>query len=151
MGVPDDSPSWLRSYETIEVDLQGLTDFAGSVDDAVDRNFASRTGDLQNLYACGVRFGLANPSGNVRAAALKYSDALEMIARQIAAYIEASKILAEATRKAAERYGSADAMSAAQSQDVAKLLGQAIDEARARQAAADAAAAAATRGDRQRR
>jgi flagellar hook-basal body complex protein FliE len=151
MGVDDGPPSWLRDYETIEVDLKGLTDFARSVDGAVDRNFAPRTGDLQNLYGCGVRFGFGNPSGNVRAAALKYSDALEMIARQIAAYIEASKILAHAARKAAERYSSADAMSAAQSQDVEKLLGQAIDDARARQVAVDAAAAAASRGDRQRR
>jgi hypothetical protein len=146
MGVDDGSPSLLRDYEKIEVELKSLTDFAGSVDGAVDRNFAPRTGGLQNVYACGVRFGFGHPSGNVRAAALKYSDALEMIARQIAAYIDASKILADAARKAAERYGSADAMSAAQSKDVEKLLGEAIDEARARQAAADVA----TRKARQR-
>jgi hypothetical protein len=150
MDEPDDSPSWLRDYVTIEVGLTGLTDFAGSVDHAVDGNFAPRTGDLQNLHACGVRFGFGNPGGNVRAAVLKHFDALEMIARQIVAYIEASKTLTDAARKAAERYASADAMSAAQYKDVEELLGQAIHEARVRKAAADAAPAGPTPGDRQR-
>jgi hypothetical protein len=140
MDVPNDSGSWLRDYQTIEVELKGLTDFAGSVDLAVDGNFAPRTGDLQNEYACGVRFGFGNPSGNVRAAMTKYHDALTMIMRQVESYIESSRILADAARKAAERYGSVDAMSAAQSQDVQKLLGQAVDQARVRREAADAAA-----------
>ena len=148
MGIPDDSPPWLRDYHTVDVDLKGLGDFAGAVDGAVDKNFAPRTSDLQGDYAYGVCFGYGNPSLDVHAAKLKYHDCLTMITRQIEAYIDASKILAEAARKAAQRYGNADAMSAAQSKDVEALLGQAILDAKARQAAEDAAAADAARRNR---
>src|SRR6266545_1606921 len=108
----DDTPPWLRNYQTIQVDLKGLGDFAGAVDGAVDKNFAPRTGQLQNDYAMGVCFGWNNPSGDL---------------------------------EAAERYGSADAMSAAQSKEVEGLLTQAIVDARARRAAQEAADAAAER------
>ncbi len=141
----DDTPPWLRNYQTIQVDLKGLGDFAGAVDGAVDKNFAPRTGQLQNDYAMGVCFGWNNPSGDLDAAKRKYHDCLTVITRQIEAYIDASRILADAARKAAERYGSADAMSAAQSKEVEGLLTQAIVDARARRAAQEAADAAAER------
>jgi hypothetical protein len=150
MGVPDDSPSWLRDYHTVEVDLKGLGDFAGAVDGAVEKNFAPRTGQLQNEYAYGVCFGWGNPSGDVHAAKAKYHDCLSVITKQIEAYIDASRILADAARKAAERYGNADAMSAAQSKDVEGLLAQAVTDAQARRAAQEAADAAAARRDRHR-
>jgi hypothetical protein len=150
MGVVDDSPTWLRDYHTVEVDLKGLVDFAGAVDGGVDKNFAPRTGQLQGDYAYGVCFGYGNPSGDVHAAKMKYHDCLSVITRQIEAYIEASKILADAARKAAERYGSADAMSAAQTKAVEDLLVQAIADARTRREAAEAAAAEAARWARQR-
>lgn len=141
MGIPDETPSWLRDYHTVEVDLKGLGDFAGAVDGAVDKNFAPRTGQLQSDYAYGVCFGYNNPSGDVHAAKTKYYDALTVITKQIEAYIDASKILVDAVRKAAERYGAADAMSEAQSKDVQDLLKQAVTDAQVRRAAREAAAA----------
>jgi hypothetical protein len=145
MSVDDDTPAWLRGYHDVDVDLKGLDDFAGAVNGAVDQNFAPRTGQLQSQYAMGVSFGWGNPSGDLHAAKQKYHDCLTVITKQIEAYIDASRVLADAARKAAERYGNADAMSAAQSKEVEDLLANAITEARARRAAQEAAAAAEER------
>jgi hypothetical protein len=143
MGVDDDTPPWLRSYHDVQVDLHGLHDFANGVDGAADKNFAPRTTQLQTDYASGVQFGWNNPSGQVDAAKRKYHAALTVITQQIEAYIEASKILADAARRAAQRYGDADAMSAAKSKDIEGILGHAVADARKRQEDQQAAAAAA--------
>ena len=143
MGVVDDSPTWLRDYESIEVDTSGLDQFAGSVNAEVEGNFEPHTQRLFRAYELGVTFGFGNESGNVQAARNKHRDALTATGESMAAYINASRILIEAIRRAAEEYASADALSSARARDVEGILGQAITDAENARLAAEQAAQAA--------
>jgi hypothetical protein len=93
--------------------------------EATERHFAPHAAVVKQLYANGVQFGAANPSGVVHAARLKYYDCLVAISQQLDSYVEASVILADAARTAAERYGRADALSHAHMRDLEQLLKQA--------------------------
>jgi hypothetical protein len=140
MRPDDDSPAWLRDYQAINVDIDGLHTFAGAIEDEVEGNFQPHASRLFNMYADGVPFGASNPSGELHAAKLKYHDCLTGVTETMTAYINASKILVTAIQAAAVRYSDADALAHANAQDVERILGQAILDAQTAAAAPQAPA-----------
>jgi hypothetical protein len=120
--VGDDAPGWLEDYRLVEVDVGGLHAFAGAVDAEVDANLRPHAERLVDAYAPGVRFGTDTISGEVRAARLRYHECLVGVTEQLAACVNASKILSAAARAVARRYAGADALSAAAVGDVEAAL-----------------------------
>lgn len=128
--VGDDGPEWLGDYRQIEVDVGGLAAFAGAVDAEVDGNLRPHVDRLSGVYSPGVRFGAGTASAEVQAARLRYHDCLVAITEQLAACINASKILSAAARTVASRYAGADALCAARVGDVEAALTEAVTAAR---------------------
>jgi hypothetical protein len=131
---------YLSGYKSVTVDIDGLHSFAGAVDTEVEGNFRPRTVPLIDSYATGVPFGADSPSGDVHAARMKYYDCLTGVTEQLTAYVNASKILADAIRLVAKNYSDADALSEAQAKEIEGAFGSAMRAAQEAQAAADARA-----------
>lgn len=139
MEIDDDSPRWLDGYEPVKVNTGSLKDFAGSVDAEVEGNFKPYSQRLFTAYSHGATFGSGNISATVQAARRKHFDALKATGESMTGYINASKILIDAIRRAAETYKTTDSVASASAQEIESILGKAIADADAAQRAADAA------------
>lgn len=128
MGVIDDGlPGWLRDCHAIEVDVDGLREFARTVDAQLRANLRPHTATLLDSYAQGVTFGAANPSGDLHLAKQRYEQCLASVTRQLAAYVAAAEAIVVAADAVAQRYQQVDALSAARATDAGRALALAAD------------------------
>lgn len=126
VAVRDDGvPGWLGDCAAIDVDVDGLREFAATVDAQLSANLRPHTAALLGSYAQGVTFGAGNPSADLRLARLRYQECLAAVTRQLTGYLAAAEAVVAAATSVAERYGQVDALSAARLADVERALAQA--------------------------
>jgi hypothetical protein len=114
----------------VDVDVQGLDDFARLLRTELDANFKPVSDRITMEHRAGVTFGSGIRSGEVAAARAAYDQCLGRAAQNLAAYVTASEILIDAASKIAKSYRDADALSAARLSAIDAALAQAVTDAR---------------------
>jgi len=122
----------------IEVDLQGLDDFARLLREEVDANLRPYSDQIIGEHRGGVGFGLWSASNPLHDTRRDYHDCLTSAVQGLRSYIDASEVLLSAIDKVATHYRHTDAMSSAQAAEVQGALGAAQLEMQAKKAAAEA-------------
>ena len=124
----DRDPRPLFEPGMVDVDVQGLDDFAQLLRTELDANFKPVSERIIMEHQAGVTFGERNASGEIQAVRHAYGHCLGRAMQNLQAYINASEILIAAAVKIAASYREADALSAAKLASVESLLGQAASE-----------------------
>jgi hypothetical protein len=118
----DDPGCDVSDYATLKVDIEALADVANALRQEVDGNLRPHVGPLNLAYGMGVKFGLTSHSENMKRARKAYHDCLVQATESFANRIAAGEALAAALDEIARRYGGADAMAKARSDDVSKVI-----------------------------
>jgi hypothetical protein len=109
----------------LAIHLEGLSDVATALRQAVDGNLLRHITQLHGAYGMGVDFGSASHSANVSEARKVYHNCLVQVSRLLSGYVQAGEALAMAIDTVVQRYGSSDAMAQARVDDVSRAVGDA--------------------------
>jgi hypothetical protein len=107
---------------SINVDTDGLKQFADNVGFYATEIDPVDVGRSKQEFAAGVTFGLKNASGAVHVAKENYANALSVSLQNLAGFVEAAKILADAAEQVAADFGAADGRAADSADLVEKQL-----------------------------
>jgi hypothetical protein len=140
---PDEGGSEpMLDLQAIDVDLQGLEDFATLLRGEVDGNLRPYSDEIIREHSDGVAFGARSPSSEVQAARTAYHDCLTKAYEALHSYVHTSEVLLTAAQKVAELYTNADQLSTARMNDIDAALTAANTEVMVADAARTAATAA---------
>lgn len=115
---PEAAGPYRPELRSIEVDLQGLMDFAALVSDEMRTNLSPYADRIIAEHVLGVPFGGRSASTEVHLAAWDYHACLTQAIEALRSYIDVSEIFISAAERIATAYGDADALSAARAQDI---------------------------------
>jgi hypothetical protein len=118
---------------SINVDTDGLKQFADNVGFYATEIDPVDVGRSKQQFAAGVTFGVKNASGAVHVAKQNYARALATSLQNLAEFVEAARVLAEAAEATATDFKAADSRSAAALDDVNRRLFEAAQASASRQ------------------
>jgi hypothetical protein len=107
---------------TVNVDVAGLTDLANKLEAELDKQLRPYIGQLTVAYRQGVGFAEGVPGYNSRVARAHYANVLAQIVNQLQSLAWGTAVLADAARRIATRYATADGLAAATVDDVKQDL-----------------------------
>ena len=122
----DDPSGTVPGLVAVNVDVSGLDAFAGSVEGHLWANFQPQASGLTMVYQVGSYFGIGHASTQVHRARVRYTECLQAAINQLVGYANATQILVEAARTVAARYRDADALAAANADEVRRALHDAV-------------------------
>jgi hypothetical protein len=98
---------------TVNVDVAGLTDLANKLEAELDKQLRPYIGQLTVAYRQGVGFAEGVPGYNSRVARAHYANVLAQVVNQLQSLAWGTAVLADAARRIATRYSTADGLAAA--------------------------------------
>ena len=125
----DDSGGSGFTQNQVEVDVQGLQDFAAFLQEELDANFLPNRERIVVEHRRGVGFGLQHASADMHLAVEKYHECLAGALSYLDGYVEASQILIAAVHKVTVVYQTAEDLAGARLADVENSFRQAVKEA----------------------
>jgi hypothetical protein len=121
----------------VKVETDGLNKFSDQVQDDTSRTLESGYSNAKVDLSSGVQFGAKSASGGVHAAKQRYAQSLKASTDNVAAYLDAARILADAAAKVATAFAATDGRAAGRTDEVQRALNQAVQESQQRRAQAD--------------
>src|SRR5689334_10288282 len=104
--------------DSINVDIEGLHAFAGDVGFYATEIAPNEVDRSRRQFDQGVTFGVRNASGSVHVAKANYAEALRLSLANLAEFVNAATILADAAERAAADFRAVDGRSAAAIDDI---------------------------------
>jgi hypothetical protein len=127
VGVVGQGDEVVRFTATsIEVDIDGLSDFRTFLTSEVDANLRPGSDDVICDHVMGVRFGHRNPGYSMGQATKSYQTALENSISNLDEYVRTGRTLTQLIRIVAGTYRAADLTSAGSGHDLNTALSDAM-------------------------
>jgi hypothetical protein len=123
VGVVGQGDEVVRFTATsIEVDIDGLSDFRTFLTSEVDTNLRPGSDDVIYDHVMGVRFGHKNPGFNMGRATGSYDGALKSSTSNLYEYVKTADTLTQLIRQVLEKYRTSDLTAAGSSNQLDVVL-----------------------------
>lgn len=123
MRIPDEDlgPGWLRDYESIEVDLRGMSDYAGALRAELEKNYTPHREQVNRDMS--VESSAYDERFKELAALLdRHFQSRVLATSLLTEYGNATGTFAAAAQEVGERHGDTDGLAKARAQDVQAIL-----------------------------
>jgi hypothetical protein len=127
VGVVGQGDEVAFTTTSIQVDIDGLSDFRSFLSSEVDANLRPGSDDVIYDHVMGVRFGHHNPGYNVGEATTSYRGALINSTHNLDEYVKTARTLTQLIRIVEEKYRAADLTAAGSGKDLTTALTGAMD------------------------
>lgn len=127
MGVVGQGDEVAFTTTSIQVDIDGLSDFRTFLTSEVDTNLRPGSDDVIYDHVMGVRFGHKNPGYNMGQATKSYHSALDNSINNLDEYVKTGRTLTQLIRIVAGSYRAADLTSAGSGHDLNTALSSAME------------------------
>ena len=111
---------------SIQVDIDGLSDFRAFLSSELHANLQPGSDDVYHDHVMGVRFGHRNPGYHVGEATSSYHRALDNSTNNLYEYVKTARTLTQLIRIVVDTYRTADLTAAGSSNDLNDALGDAL-------------------------
>ena len=126
MGIVGQGDEVAFTTASIQVDIDGLSDFRTFLGSEVDANLGPGSHDVINDHVMGVRFGRRNPGHHVGEATTAYHDALNTSTGNLTEYVRTARTLTHLIQIVVARYRTADLTAAGSAPDLNAALIDAV-------------------------
>jgi len=126
VGVVGQGDEVAFTSTSIQVDIDGLSDFRAFLSSELDANLRPGSDDVINDHIMGVRFGHRNPGYNVGQATGSYHAALDNSTNNLHEYVKTAGTLTQLIRLLVERYRAADLAAAGSANDLMTTFTDAV-------------------------
>jgi hypothetical protein len=126
VGVVGQGDEVAFTTTSIQVDVDGLSDFRTFLGSELDANLGPGSHDVINDHVMGVRFGRHNPGHHVGEATSAYHSALETSTGNLNEYVRTARTLTQLIHIVVARYRTADLTAAGSAPDLNAALTDAV-------------------------
>jgi hypothetical protein len=127
VGVVGQGDEVAFTTTSIQVDIDGLSDFRAFLSSEVDANLRPGSDDVIYDHVMGVRFGHRNPGYNVGEATTSYRGALVNSTNNLDEYVKTARTLTQLIHIVENTYRTADLTAAGSGKDLNTALSDAMD------------------------
>jgi hypothetical protein len=108
VGVTGQGEESAFAVTSIDVNIDGLSDFKGFLSRELNLNLAPGSDEVLNDHTIGVRFGARNPGFNVHAATTSYFRTLTVSATNLQEYVHSARDVIDLIEAVMKRYRLSD-------------------------------------------